>query len=154
MFEIRTAKVEDKESIQRVYGSLVGSQSAQNENSWDQLIQAGGLLVAEIEGRIVGFGGIDLNAAEQVKWLYLLPEFQGRRLGSKILQRLESIGWEAGLSSLRLHSAPQAVEFYGSQGYKVVGATEQLGHDHEGVEMVKTKEKAGAGGRRQVTDGR
>lgn len=139
MVETRTAKAEDKESIQRIYESLVGSHASQDETIWDRLIQAGCLLVAQAEGQIIGFGGIDLNASEQVKWLYLLPQYHGTGIGSKILRRLESIGWKAGCDSLRLHSAPQAVEFYRRQGYSEVAATEHLGHDHEGVEMVKER---------------
>ena len=137
--EIRAAKPEDRESIQRIYESRVAYRASQDETICDRLIQAGCLLVAQTEGQIIGFGGIDLNALEQVKWLYLLPQYQGAGVGSKILRQLESIGWEAGCDSLRLHSAPQAVEFYRRQGYREVGATEHLRHDHEGVEMVKER---------------
>ncbi len=139
MVEIRTGKAEDKESIQRIYQSLVGSHASRDKSSWDRLIQAGCLLVAQMEGQIIGFGGIDLNASEQVKWLYLLPQHQRTGIGSKILRQLEGIGWEAGCDFLRLHAAPRAVEFYRRQGYREVEATEHLGHDHEGVEMVKER---------------
>jgi len=139
MVEMRTAKAEDKESIQSIYESLVGSHASQDETIWNRLIQAGCLLVAQVEGQIIGFGGIDLNTTEQVRWLYLLPQYQGTGIGSKILKQLESIGWKAGCDSLRVHSAPQAVEFYRKQGYREVAATEHLGHDHEGVEMVKDR---------------
>lgn len=137
MFEIRTASPEDKESIQEIYISAVGSLTASAEADWDPLIRAGGLLVAQEAGRIIGFGGLDVNAKEQLKWLYLLPQQQGAGVGSAILQRLEVIGWAAGLKSLRLHSAPGAVEFYRKHGYETVAEVEQIGHDHEGVEMVK-----------------
>ena len=137
MFEIRPAKIEDKEYIQKVYLSVIGHQGNQDEASWARLIRAGGLFVAEDDGRIIGFGGIDVQAAEQLKWLYLLRQYQRAGLGSKILQRLEEIGWESGLSSLRLHSAPQAVEFYRRHGYRTVEPMDLIGHDHEGVEMAK-----------------
>jgi len=139
MFEIRTANAEDKASIRRIYISVVGSQHGADETLWDQLMRAGGLLVAQTEDRIIGFGGIDVSAPEQLKWLYLLPEHQGKGVGSQLLQRLERIGWESGLNSLRLHSAPGAVKFYRRHGYKAVGGVEEIGHDHEGVEMVKSK---------------
>ena len=143
MFQIRIAKIEDRESIQRIYLAVVGPEANQDEAQWDELIRAGGLLIAQAKSRIVGFGGIDLQAAEQVKWLYLLRQYQGAGLGWEILRRLEDIGWEAGLKSLRLHSAPEAVEFYRRHGYRTVEAAEQMGHDHAGVEMVK--ERSGAG---------
>ena len=137
MFEIRLARPEDKESILRIYISAAAPVVDPEETYWDQLIRAGGLLVAQTEGRIVWFGGIDVTAREQLKWLYLLPQHQRAGAGSEILRRLEFIGWEAGLKSLRLHSAPGAVEFYRRHGYCPVEGAEQVGHDHDGVEMVK-----------------
>ena len=139
--KIRTAKAEDKDSIRQVYFAAVGPQARLDEACWDQLIQSGGLIVAQIEGRIIGFAGIDVKATEQVKWIYLVPQHQGAGIGSKILRRLEGIGWEAGLDSLRLHSTPGAVEFYQRHGYRGVEEAEQLGHDHQGVEMVKEQQR-------------
>lgn len=139
MSETRIAHPEDKEAIQRIYDAVVGPQANRNEACWDRLIQQGGLVVATEEGRIVGFAGIDVYAAEQVKWLYLLPQNQRAGLGSELLRRLESIGWEAGLDSLRVHSAPRAVNFYRRHGYKMVEAHEHTEHDHEGVEMTKAR---------------
>ena len=140
MFRIRAAKAEDQESIQQIYISFVGLQANQNTASWEQLIRSGGLLIAQAEGGIVGFGGIDLQAAEQLKWLYILPGYQGTGLGSQLLQHLETIGWEAGLKLLRLHAAPASVEFYQKRGYRAVGEGELIEHDHEGVEMWKERE--------------
>lgn len=139
MSETRIAQPEDKEVIQRIYDAVVGPQANQDEARWDRLIQQGGLVVATDESGIVGFGGIDVNAAEQVKWLYLLPQNQRAGLGSELLRRLESIGWEAGLDSLRVHSAPRAVNFYRRHGYKMVESHEHTEHDHEGVEMTKAR---------------
>ncbi|MEP6741940.1 MAG: GNAT family N-acetyltransferase [bacterium] len=137
MMDIRTAKAEDKDSIRRVYLAAVGPESRLDEEYCDELIRSEGVIVAEIESHIIGFGGIDVKAREQVKWIYLVPENQGAGIGSKILERLEEIGWEAGLASLRLHSAAGAVEFYQRHRYREVEAAGQLGHDHEGVEMMK-----------------
>src|SRR2546422_5928506 len=90
MFEIRNARAEDQDSIRQIYISAVGPQRRFNEH-WEQLIQAGGLLVAEMDDCIIGFGGIDVSATEQLKWLYLLPQRQGAGIGSQLLSRLESI---------------------------------------------------------------
>lgn len=139
MSEIRIARAEEKENIQRIYYAVVGSHADQDESRWNRLIEQGGLVVAMVEGRIIGFGGIDVHATEQVKWLYLLPQHQGAGIGSEILQRLESIGWDAGLAALRVHSAPEAVDFYLRRGYGLVEDAAQMGHDHEGVEMMKVR---------------
>jgi GNAT superfamily N-acetyltransferase len=140
MSEIRVAQPEDKEAIQRVYQAVVGSNAEQDEECWDQLIQQGGLVIAQSEGRIIGFGGIEVHATEPLKWLYLLPRHQKAGFGSKILQRLESIGWEAGLDSVRVHSAPGAVNFYLTHGYGLVETSALIGHVHEGVEMIKHRQ--------------
>jgi GNAT superfamily N-acetyltransferase len=140
MSQIRLGQPEDKETIKRIYDAVVGPHVTQDEALWDRLIQQGGLMIAQIEGRIIGFGGIDVYAAEQVKWLYLLPQHQGAGFGSEILSRLESIGWEAGLDSLRVHSAPGAVNFYRRHGYRLIETGAQMGHDHEGVEMMKKRQ--------------
>src|SRR5882724_4395506 len=137
MFEIRLAKIEDRESIHRIYHAAVGAHADTTETHWDQLIQAGGVLVAQTENQIIGFGGIDVTAIEQVKWLYLMPQYQRADVGSEILKRLEHIGWEAGHLSLRLHAAPEAVSFYRKNGYTDVPAAERIGHDQEGGEMIK-----------------
>lgn len=137
MFEIRTATIEDKKSIQQIYRAVSGAHA--DETHWDQLIRAGGIVVAQTAAEIIGFGGIDVRAPEQMKWLYLLPQYQRSGIGSRILQRLERIGWDAGLNSIRLHSAPAAVEFYRKHGYAAVEPAEQIGHDHEGLEMVKER---------------
>ena len=139
MPKIRVAQPEEKETIQGIYHALVGPEADRDEAHWDRLIQQGGVVVATEEGRIVGFGGIDVHAAEQVKWLYLLPQHQRAGVGSEILRRLESIGWEAGFEALRVHSAPGAEHFYLKQGYCLVEAASQTGHDHQGVEMMKVR---------------
>jgi GNAT superfamily N-acetyltransferase len=141
MFDIRIANISDEEFIQQIYGAFTGADADQPH--WDQLIADGGVMVAESAGKIIGFGGIDVKAAEQLKWLYLLPELQGSGVGSEMLQRLEQIGWDAGLSAIRLHSAPGAVEFYQKHGYTEVESDHQLGHDHDGLEMMKERRSVG-----------
>lgn len=139
MFKIRVAKTEDKGAIQRIYTAVAGPQIIDEEARWDRLIRAGGLLVAQEGDRAIGFGGIDVQAPEQLKWLYLLPQYQGLGLGSELLGRLEDIGWKAGLDMLRLHSAIDAEAFYRKHGYRSVETSDQIGHDHAGVEMVKER---------------
>jgi GNAT superfamily N-acetyltransferase len=126
--------------IRGIYESAVGNRAKRDDSYWDHLLLAGGLLVAEKAGRVIAFGGIDIGAAEQVKYLYVLPEEQKTGVGSEILDRLEEIGWRAGLLSLKLHSAPGAVEYYKRKGYEVVEAGERTEHDHEGTEMIKHRE--------------
>lgn len=136
VFRLRQAITEDNEAIQRVYCYIVGPPTGQ-ERTWSRLIEEGWLIVAEVEGEVVGFGGIDLDATEQLKWLYVLPEHQGAGIGARLLNDLEQVGWTSGLTAIRLHAAPGAVEFYQRHGYGHVAEEERVVHDHEGVEMIK-----------------
>ena len=134
-FRLRPATPEDKESIQRVYSYLVGPPTGQ-EQTWQRLINERHIMVAEVDAQVVAFGGIDLEADEQLKWLYVLPEYQTAGIGSKILNQLEGIGWTAGLNSIHLHAAPGAFLFYRRHGYREVEG-DDLAHDHDGITMVK-----------------
>jgi ribosomal protein S18 acetylase RimI-like enzyme len=97
------------------------------------------VIVAERERQVIGFGGIDLQATEQIKYLYILPEHQRGGAGTEVLRELEKAVWAAGIEEVRLHSSPGAVGFYVRQGYKEVEAADQVGHNHEGVEMIKIR---------------
>lgn len=136
VFSLRPATAEDHEPIQRVYCDTVGPPTGQ-ERTWRQLITAGCLVVVEVDGEVVGFGGIDVAAVEQLRWLYVLPEYQSSGAGAAMLKQLEEIGWARGLTAIRLHSTPGAVEFYRRQGYREVNDHHQVFHDHEGVAMIK-----------------
>ncbi|HKO99792.1 MAG TPA: GNAT family N-acetyltransferase [Pyrinomonadaceae bacterium] len=135
---VRLATSDDIDSIQNIFEAATSADGRQED--WARLIESGGLVVAETNDAVVGFGGIDVHSVEQVKWLYVLPEHQGSGAGSKILEQLEEIGWNAGFTVLRLHSAPSAEQFYRKHGYESVEPHETIGHDHDGVELMKRRD--------------
>jgi len=137
MLRLREAGREDRERLNEVHLAAAGSDLAGSDLYWDELLMRGGVLIAEIGGLAIGFGSIDTRATEQIKHLYILPEHQGTGIGARLLKALEEIGRRAGLDRLRLHSAPGAVRFYERHGYREAGSGEAIGHDHEGVEMIK-----------------
>ena len=126
--------------MREIYASAAGEGAALDEAHLDRLIRDGGVLVAEEAARVIGFGSIEVGAAEHIKWLYILPGRQRGRVGSELLRRLERVGWEAGLTSIRLHAAPGAVGFYRRNDYREVEPEERVGHDHDGAEMVKERD--------------
>ncbi|HWS90027.1 MAG TPA: GNAT family N-acetyltransferase [Pyrinomonadaceae bacterium] len=140
MFKLRRAVPEDVEAVREIYSSAAGRDAPLDEVYLDRLIRDGGLFVAEETAGVVGFGSIEVEAAEHVRWLYVLPGRQGGGVGSALLRRLERVGWEAGLRSIRLHAATGAVGFYRRNGYREATTDEEVGHDHEGVEMLKERE--------------
>ena len=136
-FSVRLATAEDLESIQRVYSYVIGPPTGQ-ERTWSRLIPVGCMVVAEVDAQIAGFGGIDSDAVEQLKWLYVMPEYQGAGVGSEILKQLEEIGWSHGLPAIRLHAAPGAFLFYRRHGYREV-EDDDVAHDHDGIVMLKER---------------
>ena len=139
MITIRAATADDREGIRRIYVAAIGETADAKDAYRDDLIRSGGLFVAQVGNEVIGFGGIDVQAREHLKWLYFLPEHQGAGQGSRMLKKLEAIGWQSGLHSLRVHSAPGAVEFYQKHGYGIVEEAARLDHGHEGIEMIKER---------------
>ena len=140
MLRIRRAGLEDHSTVNSIYLSVTGGHASLNDSYLSNLITKGGVIVAERDGQVIGFGGVDLQSSEQIKYLYILPEHQQGGAGSKLLRGLEEAVWAAGIKEVRLHSSPTAVRFYRRQGYKEVGLADEVGHDHEGLEMIKRRD--------------
>jgi putative acetyltransferase len=83
-------------------------------------------VVAEMGGRIVGFGQFHPAAAE-IEAVYVDPEHAGSGVGSALLRHLERLGRESSLRSLHLTATLNAVPFYEHHGFQVIGH-EELGH--------------------------
>lgn len=139
MVTIRRATLSDKPAIEGVYERTVGASFRVSDDEWRRCLGSEGIVIAEENDQLIGFGGIDVSVKEQLRWIYLLPEFQRTGFGSRILNELETIAWNSGLRSIRLHATPGAVEFYLKRGYTPVSDLEQFGHDHDGVELVKLR---------------
>jgi GNAT superfamily N-acetyltransferase len=146
MLEIRRATLKDSKSVREIYASVAGKGSTFEEARLDRLIREGGVLVAEGAAGVIGFGSIEVGAPEHIKWLYVLTGHQGGGVGSEMLRQLEGMGWEAGLNSIRLHASPGAVGFYRRSGYREVAPGEEVGQNHDGVEMVKERGHDGGPG--------
>ena len=139
MVTIRRATALDREAVEDVYATVVGTSLVLSDDEWRRWLSLDGIVIAEADDRLIGFGGIDVTAKEQIRWLYLLPEFQRSGVGSKILHELESLAWSSQLQAIRLHATPSAVGFYSRQGYTRVPDNQQFDHDHDGVEMIKVR---------------
>ncbi len=78
------------------------------------------VLVAEADDRLVGFGSLDAESRE-ITAVYVHPEYAGTGVGAELLSHLESRAVAAGLTSLRLLSSLNAVPFYRTGNWEVVG---------------------------------
>ena len=136
---VRVATPRDVDAIWKIYQAATHEAATPNDKSWEKLIRQRGMFIAELKQTAIGFGGIDIHATEQIRYVYVTPEYQGSdlRLGSRILDALEAAAREQGIALIRLHSTPNAVRFYEKAGYSAVKAEPEVEHDHPGLEMAK-----------------
>jgi putative acetyltransferase len=80
------------------------------------------VLVAESLSRVAGFGMI-VPADEELRAVYVDPAFGRQGVGAAILERLEQIAGERGVTRLDLSSSINAEAFYATHGYEVVERT-------------------------------
>lgn len=136
---VRVATLEDLEAIWKIYQAATSEAATRYDDYWQKLIRQGGMFIAELKETAIGFGGIDIHAWEQIRYVFVIPEYQGSdlRFGSRILEALEAVARQEGISLIRLHSSLDAVRFYEKAGYSAVQAEHAIGHDHPGIEMAK-----------------
>jgi GNAT superfamily N-acetyltransferase len=63
-------------------------------------------------------GGIDLN---EIRLLFVAPEYQRRGIGSTLLGHLETLVPPALFSDIFVYAAPGAEDFYRANGYRPKG---------------------------------
>jgi putative acetyltransferase len=76
------------------------------------------MLVAEIDGRIVGWGAV---RGDKLEGLYTSPEFAGQGIGSELLGGLEELMRTRGIQSIHAEASSNAEDFYLHRGYEPLG---------------------------------
>lgn len=97
-------------------------------------------LVAEVDGKIAGFGAI-VEAMSELRAVYVSAQFGNRGVGSALLQGLERLAREKGCKDLHMDSSLTAAGFYRRHGYLEVSRGEhtlRLGSKMACVQMRKT----------------
>ena len=131
MITIRRATLRDRESIWNVHihaiQEVCKSHYSQKEiEDWSEVlkptrynepIKRGSFLVAVDDNVIVGFGNLNQDSGE-IEAVYVAPEYVRRGVGREILQALESVARDVGLTMLHLSSSLNAVQFYENAGYR------------------------------------
>ncbi len=92
----------------------------------DQALAEGGVVVAEMSGRPVGYVAIlKLAAIEaEVDGLFVDAGSQGTGFGRRLLKAAEMLARDAGVRTLSVVSAPDAVVVYEACGFRPVGPAE------------------------------
>ena len=74
--------------------------------------------VAELDGRVVGWGAI---RGDHLEGLYTAPESAGQGIGAGLLAMLEGLIRERQFPSVRAEASANALAFYLSRGYRANG---------------------------------
>lgn len=79
----------------------------------ERYIQSNPVYVGQAGDKPVGFVGLDMRPRrEEVDHLWVLPQWMGRGIGRRLMQRALAYCGDAGVGSLRVTSDPHATEFY------------------------------------------
>lgn len=119
LFRVRTATQENAFTLEELHALGI------TEESISLMLQSThqGWL-CEIDGQVVGFCMGDLSTGE-IWVLAVLPEFEGRGIGSELLALTERPLWAAGYKKLWLLTGVdrslRAYSFYKSHGWREVG---------------------------------
>lgn len=97
------------------------------------LVQAGGAVVAEEDGKVVGYAVLNLESGE-LDAAFVEPSHQGRGIALQLLQQLESMASERGLARLFLSASLNAVAFYERAGF--VSLREELYPHRCGIDLA------------------
>ena len=84
-----------------------------------RLLEAGGGLVMEEEGRMLGYAILDLETGE-LDAAFVDPAEQGRGIAGRLLAALDAMARERGLHRLFLSASLNALPFYERAGYVAV----------------------------------
>jgi len=92
--------------------------------------------VAEIDTVIVGFG--DMTVDGYLERLFVHKDFQGKRIGTTLMDAIEKQARLLALSSIRTEASVRAQPFFERHGFKVVKRLYKK-HAYKGVDFITYK---------------
>jgi putative acetyltransferase len=82
-------------------------------------------LLAELDGQPVGLGALVVHNTE-LRACYVVPEAARRGVGSALVQQMERVARDRGLTHLELHASVNAEPFYAALGYEAIERGEHV----------------------------
>lgn len=109
----------------------------QDMDQWRERVAAKNPFVAVIDGMVVGMA--ELEADGFIDYFYVLPDFQGRGIGSKLLAAIETEAARTGISRLSADVSITAKDFFAFHGFHVTEARSNviIGHPAPNFAMFK-----------------
>lgn len=104
--------------LREPWGQLKGSEVLNDEDQADHAM----VIDSESE-KIVGVARMQTNSSTQgqVRCVAVLPAVQGRGVGKLLMNYLENIAQQKGFTEIVLDARENAVKFYLSIGYEIIG---------------------------------
>lgn len=124
IYSIHTRSVRECCSTHYTSDEIAAWVERQSPHKYLPFVQQQCVYVAEAQGEVVGFAHLDQGEDEgsgEVKALYVSPSATRRGLGSQLMCFLECQACSKGWTSLVVKSTLNAVDFYTSRGFAVVG---------------------------------
>jgi putative acetyltransferase len=157
---VRSARIEDARGILEAHYSAVHETAARDyaleiRRSWSPSVTPTRIddysrnalpdettVVADVDGRIAGFGVI-IESANELRAVYVAAEFGSQGIGSALLRELERLAKQSGCKQLHMDSSLTAAPFYLHHGYEELARAEHTlgsGATMACVRMCKTLE--------------
>jgi ribosomal protein S18 acetylase RimI-like enzyme len=104
--------------LREPWGQLKGSEVLADEDQSDHV-----MVVNSDNGKIVGVARMQMNSFTQgqVRCVAVSPEAQGKGIGKLLMSYLEVVAIEKGFEEIVLDARENAVKFYLSIGYDIIG---------------------------------
>jgi GNAT superfamily N-acetyltransferase len=102
-----------------------------SKENMEKDIPKGYTFVLELEGGIIASGSIVGN---EIKRVFVLPEYQGRGYGRKIMAKIEEVALNNGIRRVELCASLPSKDFYLALGYKIVRFTHLLVNNNKKLE--------------------
>ncbi|MFK7970341.1 MAG: GNAT family N-acetyltransferase [Bacteroidia bacterium] len=96
----------------------VWTATAHNQERWQTMLETQYVLVAEIDGRLAGFG--TLKGSDYLDFMYVHPDFLRRGVAGKLLQALEEKAHMRGSTILVSDISITARPFFEKSGFVVL----------------------------------
>lgn len=143
---IRQAAAEDTKSVYEIVLSALRETNARDypPSVIDRLVltlpdkvasnlQTWCSFVAIVDGRVVGTGSLN---GQTVTSVYVHPDYQGRGIGTKLMEALENAANARSQRTLSVQSSVTAKMFYANRGFKLV----RQGHFGEEPTILMSKD--------------
>jgi ribosomal protein S18 acetylase RimI-like enzyme len=104
--------------LREPWGQLKGSEILTDEDQSDHA-----MVVDSATSKIIGVARMQTNTPTQgqVRCVAVSPEVQGRGVGKLLMSYLENIAQQKGFQEIILDARENAVKFYLSIGYEIIG---------------------------------